>query len=224
MPPAQEKHEFIMQEAATFLAPEGFRRSGRCFHKLLKEAGVRWTICSQKNRYSTAEEVSFTFNISTEWKRRPASSEDWEPQTTWYGGVGGRIGDFMPQKQDTWWTVNQTTSAKPVSDEVNAVLASCVLPFFRQFQTEQDIKNYLRACEKDTMRHNYPHAITMLEFDLQEKKGQADIERRIRRIRLLGKVSRVDKAVTEATLQRVLKAYGYSHPLPEPAPRWKFWA
>ncbi len=224
MSPVQQKYEFIMEEAGKFLASEGFRRAGRCFHKLFPSKAVRWSICSQRSRYSTGEKIKFTFEVAAEWKRRPASCEDWEPKSTWYTGVGNRIGYLMPKKEDTWWGIDDGTSAEFLGDQINAVLSSCVLPFLRRFRTEQNIVDHLRACEKDTMRRNYPHAITMLEFDLRDKKERAEIERRISRVRLLGRFQLVDRTVTEATIQRVLKAYGYSDPLPPIAPWWKLWA
>ncbi len=209
MSPVQEKFELVMQNIAEFLGSEGFRRSGRCFRKSLPERRVRWSVCSQKSRHSTAEEIDFTFNIAAEWKRRPADYEEWVPKTIWYNGVGDRIGYLMPKKEDTWWRLDEGTSAEFLSDQINAAFSCSVLPFLRQFPTEQAITQYLRAREHDTMRENYPHAITMLEFDLLEKKEKCEIEKRISRIRFLGKTSLVDKAVIEATIQRVLKAYGY---------------
>jgi hypothetical protein len=224
MSPVQQKYEFIMEEAAKFLASEDFRLTGRCFHKLSPPKTVRWSICFQKSRYSSAEKIKFTFEVAAEWKRRPASSEDWEPQSTWYTGIGSRIGYLMPKKEDMWWSIDDGTPAQFLSDQINAVISSCVLPFLREFQTEQSIVDHLKAREKDTMRRNYPHAITMLEFDLLDKKERAEIDRRIRRIRFLGRIQLVNRAVTEAKIQRVLKAYGYSDPLPAIVPWWKLWA
>ena len=223
MSPVQQKYEFIMDAVGEFLAVEGFTRSERCFHKLLPSAAVRWTLCSQKSRYSTSDKIKFTFEVAAEWKRRPASSEDWEACSTWYTGVGSRIGYLMPEKEDTWWSIDEVTSADSLRDQINAVLSSCVVPFLREFQTEQSIVDYLRARENDTMSRNYPHAITMLEFDLLDKKEKSEIEKRIKRIRLLGRVQFVARAVTEAKIQRVLNAYGYSDPLPPIAPWWKLW-
>lgn len=223
MSPVQQKYEFILEQAEKFLASQGFHRSERCFRKPLQKTEVRWSVCFQKSRHSTANNIKFTAETAAEWKRRPASCEEWEPKSTWYPGVSCRIGYLMPKKEDTWWNIDQGISAEFLSDQINAVLSSCVLPFFRQFQTEQNITDYLEARENDTMRRNYPHAITMLEFDLIDKKEKSEIEKRIRRIRFLGKIQFVDKAVTEATLQRVLKAYGNTDPLPGNAPWWKLW-
>jgi hypothetical protein len=74
------------------------------------------------------------------------------------------------------------------------------------------------------MRRNYPHAITMLEFDLLEKRQKSEIEKRISRIRFLGKMHLADKAVIDAVILRVLKAYGYDGGLPPEEPWWKLWA
>ena len=208
MTPAQEKFELLMQEIEKFLASEGFRRSGKSFRKRMPDGNVRWSIESQRSQYTTAEQTKFTFWVHAEWKHRPAWYEDWEPKKSWYGGAGGRIGDLMPKKQDTWWEITDRTSIEFLSDQINAVFNSSALPFLRQFQTEQEIKNYLRACSNDSMRRNYPHALTMLAFDLLENKPPAEIEKSVDNIHRLGKIYRVDKTVVEEAIQRVLKTYG----------------
>ena len=204
---AQEKFELLMQEIEKFLSTEGFRRSGKCFRKQMPDGKVLWNIEPQKSRYNTAEEVKFTFWVHAKWKHRPAWYQDWEPKSTWYGGTGGRIGDLMPQKQDTWWEITDGTSIEFLSDQINAVFNSSVLPFLQQFQTEQEIKNYLRACSNDSMRRNYPHALQMLAFDLLENKSKPEIEKSVENVRYLGKIYRVDKTVVEEAIQRVLKTY-----------------
>jgi hypothetical protein len=203
---AQDHYEYVLQGVDTLLAAEGFRRSVRCFLKRLPAGGLRWSICFQKSRASTAESIKFTAEISAQWKRRPAHYEDYIPRTTWYGGAGNRIGYFMPKKEDTWWDIDGNTSASVLSAQINGVLVSGVLPFLRQFETEQDIVNHLRAASKE-MRLNYIHAITMLELDLRENKKRSEIEERISKVRFLGKLNLVSKAVTEATIQRVLQPY-----------------
>jgi hypothetical protein len=224
MSPVQQTYELMTDEVGKFLASEDFHRSGTCFRRRLPDVPVRWSICFQKSRGSTAEHISFTANVAVEWKRRPAWYEDSEPLSAWYGGAGDRIGFFTSKKNDTWWTIERGTSAELLSNQFNAVLSSCVLPFLKRFQTEKDIENYLRAYADGKMRWNYGHAITMLAFDLQDKKGRLEIEKRIKKIRLLGRIHRAPRALTDAKIQRVLKAHGYDEPLPKYAPWWKFWA
>jgi hypothetical protein len=224
MSPVQEKLEFVMDQAAKFLAPEGFRRSGKYFRKPLPEGGVRWSIWSQKHRRSTADEIRFTFEAAAEWKKRLASYEDDVPRTAWYPGVGCRIGFLTPQQNDTWWEIDEKTSADFLSDQLNAVFASCVLPFLKRLQTEQDIKGHLRGLADGEMRRNYDHAITLLEFDLEEKKPASEIEERISRIRFLGRLHFLKGEVIETKIERVLKAYGYDQRLsskPEKKAWWK---
>jgi hypothetical protein len=208
MSPVQEKYEAMMQESDSLLTSEGFRRSGQNFRKRLPGGNVRWSICFQKSRSSTADEIKFTFWIHAEWKQRPAYYEDWEPQTTWYGGAGNRIGYFMPRKEDTWWDIDEETSALSLNTQINGILSSCALPFLKQFQSETDIKSYLRGISDSEMRLNYPHAICMLSFDLLENKEGNEIEKSISKVKYLGKINGVNVAVTEADIQRVLRKYG----------------
>ena len=132
---------------------------------------------------------------------------------------------MMPKKEDTWWDIDESTPAEFLSDQFNAVLGSCVLPFLRRFQTEQNIRDYLKSLTGE-MRLNYPHALTMLEFDLEEKKPAVEIQERLKKIRFLGKIQFVKKEVVEERIQRVLKAYGYEEPKSASAgdkPWWRLW-
>jgi len=208
MTPAQDKFELLNQEIDKFLSTEGFHRSGKHFIKQMPDKKVRWNIWSQRSKYTTAEQTEFTFEVYAEWKHRPARSEDWKPKTTWYGAVGNRIGCLMPKKEDTWWKLTEGTSVDFLSDQINGVMSSCVLPYLylKQFQTEEGIKNYFRALPID----NYFTAVSMLEFDLMEKKPSSEIEESINKARRLGRKSGVYKEVIEADVQRVLKAYGHN--------------
>jgi len=111
----------------------------------------------------------------------------------------------MPKSEDTWWDIDEKTSAPFLGAQIQAVLWSCALPFLRQFETEEDIKRYLRAATEGDMKHNYKHALTMLALDLLENKDQSRIDERIERARFLGKINLVHKPVIEADIQRVLQ-------------------
>jgi len=199
MTPAQEKFELLTQEIDKFLSTEGFHRSGKHFLKRMPNKNVRWNIWSQRSQFTTAEQTKFTFEVWAEWKHRWARYEDWQPKATWYGVVGNRIGYLMPQKEDTWWELTEGTSIAFLSDQINGVMSSGVLPFFKQFQTEQDIKKFLRACPVD----NYITALTLLELDLMEGKPGSEIEESISKARQLGRTS--GQAI-EAGIQTVVKA------------------
>jgi hypothetical protein len=183
MPTAQEQFELLTQEIDRHLATEGFHRSGKHFLKLMPDKKVRWNIWPQRSKWTTTEQTKFTFEVYAEWKHRWARCEDWEPKTTWYGVIGNRIGYLMPQKKDTWWELAERTSVDFLSDQINGVMSSCALPFLKQFQTEHDIKNYLRAMPVN----DYIHALAVLELDLMEKKSGSEIEEGVNRVRQLGK-------------------------------------
>jgi hypothetical protein len=204
MPNAQELYEEMLQEVDAFLASEGFKRSGKCFRRRLPDGEVRWSIELQKSRHNKENEVGFTFWIHAEWKHRPASYEDWEPRSTWYGGAGGRIGYILPEKEDTWWKITTGTSPHFIADQLKAVLSSSGLPFLRQFETESDIKKYLREQSSSSMKHNYPHALSMLNLDILENKPPSEIEDSIKNARRLGRMNGVHKDVIEDAIQRVL--------------------
>jgi len=209
MSPVREKYEAMMQGIDTLLAAEGFRRSGQCFRKNLPEGGVRWSICAQKSRHSTRDFISFTFNVRAERKQRPAWYEDYVPHTTWYGGAGGRIGELMPEENDTWWDIDESTSVSSLSAQINGILSSYVLPFLKKFETEQQLDAYHRQLsDSREWRRNYPVAIDALAYDLVDKKDNAEIEKRINTVRHVGSINGVDKTVVEATIERVLKTYG----------------
>lgn len=204
MPTTQEIYEDVLQGVATMLTPEGFRRSKAEFRRRLSNGQVRWNISFQKSQYSTSEQSKFTVWVHAEWKHRPAYCEDLEPSTTWYGGAGDRIGYLMPQKQDTWWQFDKRTCPSLLSTEVNSVLWSCGLTFLRQFEAEEDIRDYLRSATEGEMKSNYLHSLTMLSFDVLESKPSVEIEKSIERVRQLGRRNGVKESVTDAAIQRLL--------------------
>lgn len=204
MPNAKEIFESTLNELGHFLTTEGFRRSGNHFRKRLPNGEVRWSIESQKSRHNTQLEGSFTFWIHAEWKHRPASYEDWEPKQAWYGGAGGRIGDLLPRKEDTWWDIGEKTSPQLLAAQLKTVFAAYALPFLRQFETEEDIRKHLRNEANGSMRQNYPHALQMLNFDIRENKTSSEIEESVNTARRLGRTNGVYKEVIEADIQRVL--------------------
>lgn len=203
MPNALEIAELALNEIDIFLTAEGFKRSGVNFRKRLPNGHVRWSIIFQKNRYNTAIEGSFTFWVHAEWKHRPAWYRDYEPKSTWYGGTGGRIGDLLPGNQDTWWEYNEKTSPQALANEIKEILTAYALPFLRRFESDEDIKKYLRDIADGDMKRNYPHSLTMLNLDILDNKSAAEIEERIKRARYLGKLFG-GKELIEEDIQRVL--------------------
>jgi hypothetical protein len=194
-----------MQEVDAVLTAEGFRRSGQNFRKRLPEGKVRWSIEFQKSRHSTKDFVSFTFWIHAEWKHRPAWTEDWEPKTTWYGGAGDRIGNFLPRREDTWWDIDGDKSDSVLSEQMKSILRSHALPFLRQFETEKEIERHLRkAGESTEYKSNYPMSLTMLAFDIRDHRPVSEIEKRVERVRHLGRINGVSKDVVESTIQRIM--------------------
>jgi len=207
--PTQEKYELMMQEVDGLLAAESFRRSGQNFRKRLSEGKVRWSVCFQKNRYSTRDNIGFTINISAEWKRRPAWYQEHMPQTAWYGGAGDRIGFLMPEKNDKWWEMDAETSVASLAAEIRAALQSYVLPFFRRFESEQTLESHTRQLMvSPDWKRNYPIAIESLAYGLVDRVDAAEIEKRVANVRRTGRMNLVSKDVIEATIQRVLKTYG----------------
>lgn len=204
MPNALEIGELALSEIDIFLTAEGFKRSRSSFSKRLPDGKVRWNIELQKSRHNSEIEGSFTFWVHALWKHRPAWYKDWEPKSTWYGGAGGRIGDLLPGKQDTWWKYNEKTSPQSLAAEIREALTAHALPFLHRFESEENIKKYLRDVADGDMKRNYPHSLTMLNFDILDNKSTAEIEERINRCRYLGKICRVDKTVIDEDIQRVL--------------------
>ena len=201
---AKEAFETMLQDVALFLSDEGFKRIGSALRRKLPDGNVRWTIEFQKDRHNTDTECRFTLWVWPEWKRRPAYAEDWETKLTWYPGAGGRIGNLLPRQEDTWWEINAANPAPFIAAQIKSVLAAYALPFLRQFETEDDIRKYLRDATSGSMKRNYTHALQMLNFDILENKSPSEIEESINRARHLGKINGVHKDVIEAAIQRVL--------------------
>lgn len=126
-------YKLLINECASVLRGEGFRRSDRRFY--LKE-GRNWGLLHfQKSGKSTKKRVLFTLNIgicsgrllaffSPYFARRVPLIEEchWRD----------RIGHFLAVKDDTWWTLTDQDSLGCTSIEVRRCILEAAVPAIKR--------------------------------------------------------------------------------------------
>jgi hypothetical protein len=139
---AQETYAAMLREqVAPRLRALGFLGSGSAYR--LPDEAVWRRLGFQKDRYSTAEAVRFTVNLSVADKARWAAARVREP---WIGARPSgntryalpaetfravRIGQLMPGRRDTWWEVVAGRDTTRLAAEVAAAIAAYALPWLR---------------------------------------------------------------------------------------------
>jgi hypothetical protein len=102
----------------------------------------------QKNRYSTAELVSFTVNLTSATKRAWAAaraSEPWLPERpsgngAYPGADTLRLGPLVPTiRYDKWWEVGSGGSSVQAAAEVLDAIEQVGIPWLRSPTASRDI-------------------------------------------------------------------------------------
>jgi hypothetical protein len=99
----------------------GFAGSGQDLHRRVDR---NWqAINVQRSKYSNADEVKFTINLGTASAAVLAAAREDpdEPQREVLCHWRNRIGDVLPGKHDTWWTIRARTSERDLDRLANEV-------------------------------------------------------------------------------------------------------
>lgn len=130
---AQDKFsEMLREEVAPALRRLGAKGSGSNF--VLPDPDYFLLLAFQKDRYSTADTVSFTVNLAAvnrrEWEEGWQPWWGKEPTATTFAPVGRhtRLGLLMPQQRDIWWEVTVQADTKSLAAEVVAAIRDYGLP------------------------------------------------------------------------------------------------
>ncbi|WP_262055993.1 DUF4304 domain-containing protein [Streptomyces sp. STR69] len=139
-PTAQEAFTTLMRaRIAPGLRALGFKGSGQTYELPHLES---WALIGfQKSAHSTAGRVEFTLNVTVADKLGWARARRHQPHlparpspNTVYGPAAwhSRIGQLLPAKRDTWWTISATTDPGPVARGVITAVTEYALPAIRE--------------------------------------------------------------------------------------------
>jgi hypothetical protein len=108
---------------ASLLKPRGFRKAGLVFSA--SRPGVVLLIALQSSQGSTRESLKITCNLGI-WVDQLADERI--SVSVWESHWRERIGFFLPEPQDYWWTCTDDESATKAGDEITSLLKQRALP------------------------------------------------------------------------------------------------
>ena len=141
MRPSDAFQEVLSRWVGPTLREHGFSRSGSNFH--LREHGNWGVINVQKSQKSTAAEVIFTVNLGVasqrllEFWQQPSSRKP----SVWDCHWQQRIGFLLAAHRDTWWTIDATTPADAVGQEVARAIGDQAVPEIRKVLSDEALRD-----------------------------------------------------------------------------------
>jgi len=131
--------ERLLKELRPNLAKQGFRRTGQNF--VIESDQCRGIINFQKTLYRTAGQTEFTVNVAVASKRllRLYGQRQDKPPRHYDCHWEVRIGHFMPDHRDKWWTLSDEASYRTAISDLDEMLATKVLPLLKRHLSEREL-------------------------------------------------------------------------------------
>jgi hypothetical protein len=136
----QEFTKIILGKMHEMLKPSGFRKNGSTF---IKECGddVVLEVNLQKSTSSTSTHLRATVNLrvySRTLTRALGHRMDYpaDPYRHWEA----RIGKFMPEQSDVWWTVQTQQTAMQAGEEITEALSRFGLPALEAVSSTEKLR------------------------------------------------------------------------------------
>jgi hypothetical protein len=150
--PSSKTVDAVVQgDVKSFLKSEGFKKSGRTFHR--QNGEMLQVVNFQTTWLNTPDEAQFTINLNVVL---PFYHEKWTGQQVPKnpGSAAAicsrRLGHILPEGTDRWWTVTPSTDCAAVSREVAELICAVGLPYLEKAANLQ----YL--CEKLGSGKHFP--------------------------------------------------------------------
>ena len=142
LPPQKAYQDLLTRWSAPVMKEHGFSRKGPTFYRRERD---NWGVVTfQKSTTSTAERVRFTVNLGVTSGRLveffSGRSQD-TPPSVWVCPWRERVGFLLPERQDTWWTIDATTSRDELGRAVTDLLRSVVIPAVQQHLTDEALRD-----------------------------------------------------------------------------------
>jgi hypothetical protein len=137
MPAPNEILDQVLATVGPFLTEHGYKKSSRNFVAL--GDGVARVLLFQTSQLKKPEEATFTVNVAvTSVAFHEAYSGTPFPKNVGSAEpvIQAGIGRFMPDGEAVWWSLKPDVSPALVAKEVQALLATSILPFLARFTSE----------------------------------------------------------------------------------------
>jgi len=173
----------IQGEVKLLLKAEGFRKTGRSFHRARGE--FTQVVNIQASQWNSPDSASFTVNLNVVlpflheiWTGRPLPKNPASAAPI----CSQRIGMLLPDRKDTWWTVMPKSDPAEISDEVAQLIRIVGLPFLDQAANTQYLceqlgaDEYFSRCQMSKPLASLAYAILLCHLGSRDE-AKIDIER-----------------------------------------------
>ena len=134
-----EWKKLVAAQISSSLKQRGFRKNGIIFSSARQ--GVVLIIGLQSSHVSTQDTMKITCNLGI-WVEKLA---DRPKPNIWGCHWRMRIGEFLPEPRDHWWTVTSDDSAAQAGNEMLALLEERALPEMEGLATPEALKAFWSA-------------------------------------------------------------------------------
>ncbi len=141
--------QLIKNEIAPLFKEDGFKKKGNNFAKLFSD--FAWTVNIQSSKWNTKEEVEFTINTGIFTDKLYGIGYRKEPPkfpTEINSVLRHRISE-LKNEQHYWYKINLSSDLEKVKDEVRSDIENFIFPYFKKFQTIEDVMQEMKREEAE---------------------------------------------------------------------------
>lgn len=135
----------LLDNVKNHLKAKGWTKSGQTFYL---PNGDNWGIINfQKSKSSSKSEVIFTVNIGTSSATvRPYRNQNLKkkPEVE-EGEFNERIGFYLNERKDHWWTLREGDNVNALSDEIIRILDEIAVPEIEKYITDEGLLEQLMS-------------------------------------------------------------------------------
>ena len=138
-PDIEQQFKDIVAAAAAVLKAAGFKKSGTTF-RLFADANCA-IVSFQRSHASSDAQLIFTLNTGVVSGRlfeanKLFETDKFEAAKESDCHLRQRIGFYLMDGQDKWWTLDRSSLSEPVASVVSAALGNLVVPYLRSHITD----------------------------------------------------------------------------------------
>ncbi len=138
---SKEYKKIILDKLHITLKPRGFKKSGGSFK--LTNSEMAYFINLQSSQSSTLATLKTTLNLEIA-SLTLAQLEDGLPASKHIRHWTERIGFFLEEPFDKWWTIHSLHDADIAANEIVDIIENRVLNEFKKLRTTADLANLWR--------------------------------------------------------------------------------
>jgi hypothetical protein len=139
---SKDYKKIIIDKLAEALKGRQFKKKGNVFS--FSNGGLTYFIGLQSSQSSTADILKLTVNTEIASALISKLNEVSIP-IKHQRHYSRRIGEYLEENQDKWWTINSVASAELAAKEILDIIGSKVIPNFEVLRTTNDLATVWRS-------------------------------------------------------------------------------